>query len=56
MVSRNMAYNYSLLGQNLSEKKITVFPDSREADIDPPFMTKASVNATVFKTFFLQEQ
>ena len=33
MVSRNMAYNYSLLGQNLSEKIITVFfPGSREAD------------------------
>ena len=32
MVSRSMAYNYSLLGQNLSEKIITVFPGSREAD------------------------
>ena len=27
-----MAYNYSLLGQNLSERIITVFPGSREAD------------------------
>ena len=32
MVLRSMAYNYSLLGQNLSEKIITVFPVSREAD------------------------
>ena len=32
MVSRSMAYNYPLLGQNLSGKIITIFPGSREAD------------------------
>ena len=31
-ISRSVAYNYSLLGQNLSERIITVFPGSREAD------------------------